>query len=99
MRNGDSASRAWDIDEILWDSHGNLDVQGPLPTDRPHVVKLYGSYTFKWGTRGWRQLLRRQRNTSQYIRVDRSTGFRFLSTVAETWAEPLSLPRRISSRA
>ena len=50
VRNGDSASRAWDLDEILLDSHGNLDVQGPLPTDRPHVVKLYGSYTFKWGT-------------------------------------------------
>ena len=50
VRNGDSASRAWDLDEILWDSHGNLDVQGRLPTDRPHVVKLYGSYTFKWGT-------------------------------------------------
>jgi len=50
VRNGDSASRAWDLDEILWDSHGNLDVQGPLATDRPHVVKLYGSYTFKFGT-------------------------------------------------
>jgi hypothetical protein len=50
VRNGDSASRAWDLDEILWDSHGNLDPQGPLGTDRPHVVKLYGSYTFKWGT-------------------------------------------------
>jgi hypothetical protein len=50
VRNGDSASRAWDLDEILWDSHGNLDVQGPLATDRPHVLKFYGSYSFKWGT-------------------------------------------------
>ena len=50
VRNGDAASRAWDIDEILWDAKGHLDVQGSLATDRPHVVKLYGSYTFKWGT-------------------------------------------------
>jgi hypothetical protein len=50
VRNGDAASRAWDLDEILWNSHGGLDVQGPLPTDRPNVIKLYGSYTFKWGT-------------------------------------------------
>jgi hypothetical protein len=50
VRNGDSASRAWDLDEILWDSRGHLDPHGPLPTDRPHVFKLYGSYTFKWGT-------------------------------------------------
>jgi hypothetical protein len=49
-RQGSSASRAWDIDELLWDSRGHLDVQGNLPTDRPHVVKLYGSYSFKWGT-------------------------------------------------
>jgi carboxypeptidase family protein/TonB-dependent receptor-like protein len=50
VRNGDSASRAWDLDEILWDSHGKLNVDGRLPTDRPNVFKLYGSYTFKWGT-------------------------------------------------
>jgi hypothetical protein len=50
VRNGDAASRAWDLDEILWDSHGHLDPQGPLPTDRTHVGKLYVSYTFKWGT-------------------------------------------------
>jgi hypothetical protein len=50
VRNGDAASRAWDLDEILWDSKGHLDPKGRLPTDRPNVVKLYGSYTFKWGT-------------------------------------------------
>src|SRR6185369_8237165 len=50
VRNGDPASRAWDIAEILWDSHGNLNPEGRLPTDRPRVVKLYGSYTFQWGT-------------------------------------------------
>ena len=49
-RPGSSATRYWDLDEILWDSHGNLDVLGRLATDRPHVLKLYGSYNFKFGT-------------------------------------------------
>ena len=47
---GGNANRAWDIDELLWDSHGNLDAEGNLPTDRPHVVKLYGGYTLPCGT-------------------------------------------------
>jgi len=34
----------------MWDSHGNLDVRGRLATDRPHAVKLYGAYDFKFGT-------------------------------------------------
>jgi hypothetical protein len=49
-RPGTNASRAWDLDEMMFDSHGNLGVDGLLPTDRPHVVKLYGSYQFKFGT-------------------------------------------------
>jgi len=49
-RPGSSATRSWDIDEILWDSHGKLDVLGRLATDRPHAFKLYGSYLFKFGT-------------------------------------------------
>jgi hypothetical protein len=49
-RPGGNANRAWDIDEIFWDSRGNLDVLGRLPTDRPHVVKLYGSYLTPFGT-------------------------------------------------
>jgi outer membrane receptor protein involved in Fe transport len=49
-RPGGNANRAWDIDEIFWDSQGNLDVLGRLPTDRPHVVKLYGSYLLPFGT-------------------------------------------------
>jgi hypothetical protein len=43
-RPGSSASRAYDLDAYMWDSHGNLDVLGRLASDRPHVVKLYGSY-------------------------------------------------------
>jgi hypothetical protein len=49
-RPGTNASRAWDLDEMMFDSHGNLGVDGLLPTDRPHVVKLYGSYMFGFGT-------------------------------------------------
>ena len=49
-RPGGNANRAWDIDEIFWDSHGTLDVLGRLPTDRPHVVKLFGSYLLPTGT-------------------------------------------------
>jgi hypothetical protein len=50
FRPGGNANRAWDLDEMMWDAKGNLDPQGPLATDRPHVFKTYGSYTFPFGT-------------------------------------------------
>jgi len=49
-RVGSNSHSGWDTDSLLWDAHGNLDVRGRLPTDRPHVVKLYGAYTFPFGT-------------------------------------------------
>ena len=49
-RPGGNVNRAWDLDELLYDSHGNLDVLGRLATDRPHVVKVYGAYEFDFGT-------------------------------------------------
>ena len=49
-RPGATNTRAWDLDEMMFDSHGNKGVDGRLPTDRPHVVKVYGSYLFKFGT-------------------------------------------------
>ena len=49
-RVGSNSHSAWDTDTILWDSHGNLDLRGRLATDRPHVVKLYGSYALPFGT-------------------------------------------------
>ena len=49
-RSGSNSHVAWDVDELLWDAHGNLDVLGRLATDRPNVVKLYGSYQFPFGT-------------------------------------------------
>jgi Carboxypeptidase regulatory-like domain len=47
---GTSDNRSWDAPEMLWDSHGHLDPDGPLATDRPHVFKAYGSYLFAFGT-------------------------------------------------
>ena len=34
----------------MFDSKGHLDLLGRLPTDRPIVTKLYGSYEFPFGT-------------------------------------------------
>jgi len=50
FRLGGNANRAWDLDEMMWDARGNLDPRGRLATDRPHVVKLYGSYLAPFGT-------------------------------------------------
>ncbi len=49
QRPGGNVNRSFDLDELLWDAHGNL-IDGPLATDRPHVVKLYGAYSLPWGT-------------------------------------------------
>ena len=49
-RQSANTNSAWDRDELLFDSRGNLDVQGRLPTDRPHQFKLYSSKQFKWGS-------------------------------------------------
>jgi hypothetical protein len=42
---GGSVNNAWNIDQVVWDAHGNLDVAGRLATDRPHVLKIYGAYS------------------------------------------------------
>ena len=47
-RPGTSASRAYDLDYYSYDAHGHLDVTGPLGSDRPHVLKLFGAYTLPW---------------------------------------------------
>jgi hypothetical protein len=49
-RPGGNTNRAWDLDELLWDSRGNVGLLGRLATDRPHVLKLYGAYDFPFGT-------------------------------------------------
>ncbi len=49
-RPGGNVNRYFDLDEAMWDANGNLGLYGPLPTDRPHVFKLYGSKEFDFGT-------------------------------------------------
>ncbi|MFB3829058.1 MAG: carboxypeptidase regulatory-like domain-containing protein [Bryobacteraceae bacterium] len=51
-RQGGNVNRAWDLDEVLFDAHGHLDIKGRLATDRPHVFKLYGNKEFNWKTGG-----------------------------------------------
>jgi len=48
-RAGVNASRAWDLDETVFNSHGQY-LFGRLATDRPHVFKTFGNYSFPWGT-------------------------------------------------
>jgi hypothetical protein len=48
-RPGGNGNRDYDSDDVLFDSKGNF-LTGRLETDRPHVLKLYGSYLLKWGT-------------------------------------------------
>jgi hypothetical protein len=50
FRLGGNANRSWDLDEWMWDAHGNLDPRGRLATDRPHVLKLYGATILPFGT-------------------------------------------------
>jgi hypothetical protein len=50
-RPGGNANRAWDLDEILFDAHGHVDIKGRLATDRPHVFKLYGNKEFSWSSK------------------------------------------------
>jgi hypothetical protein len=50
FRQGGNVNRAWDSDEQMFDSHGNLDPVGRLATDRPVVLKLYGAYNIARNT-------------------------------------------------
>jgi hypothetical protein len=48
-RPGTNTTTYYDSEAYLLDSKGRY-LDGRLATDRPHVFKAYGSYTFKWGT-------------------------------------------------
>jgi len=50
FRSGGNANRYFDLDEALYDASGKLGLEGRLPTDRPHVLKFYGSKAFRFGT-------------------------------------------------
>ena len=45
-RQDPNVSRYFDLPWMSYDSHGKL-VEGRLATDRPHALKLFGSYTIK----------------------------------------------------
>jgi len=47
-RNGANTDRAFDEPFMSFDAHGNV-INGPLPTDRPHTVKINAYYTPKLG--------------------------------------------------
>jgi len=49
-RPGSTATRAYDLDETLFDSRGKY-MYGRLATDRPHMFKLFGNYSHPWGGR------------------------------------------------
>lgn len=50
-RQAPGVSRAFDLPFIGFTAEGKPD-NGPLPTDRPHVVNLYGAYVFDWFKKG-----------------------------------------------
>ena len=46
-RNGANTDRAFDEPFMSFDAHGRA-IDGPLPTDRPNTIKMYGYYNLKW---------------------------------------------------
>jgi hypothetical protein len=75
-RVGSNSHSGWDTDSILWDAHGNVGVDGLLPTDRTHVGKIYGAYTAPFGT---------QIGISQYV----ASGTPISTVVIDQQLEPL----------
>jgi hypothetical protein len=73
-RPASNATRAYDVDETLFDSQGHF-IYGPLGTERPHMLKLYGNYSKPWG--GWK-------GTSEIGAFFRVESGEPISTVVET---------------
>lgn len=48
-RPGTSSSRYYDLPYLTYTANGQYDTLGRLPTDKPHVLRLYGSYFTKFG--------------------------------------------------
>jgi hypothetical protein len=46
-RHSPNVNRYFDLPHMAFDSHGKP-AFGPLPTDRPHTLKMFGSYRLKW---------------------------------------------------
>jgi len=47
-RNSPNVERFWDYWFMMYDAYGKP-LDGPLPQDRTHYIKAYGSYTFPFG--------------------------------------------------
>jgi len=74
FRPGGNATRGFDLDEMMWDSHGNLNPTGRLATDRPHVLKMYGAYIAPFGTQiGLNQYLGSGTPLTTYVRTINAT--------------------------
>ena len=85
FRPGGNANRGFDLDEMMWDAKGNLDPKGRLATDRPHVLKLYGSYMAPFGTQiGLNQYVGSGTPLTTYVRTPPATES--LPKAAVTWA-------------
>ena len=48
-RTSPNVERYFDGQYLVWDAHGNP-VEGLLPTDRPHYLKIQATYDTPWGT-------------------------------------------------
>ncbi len=46
-RHNPNNDRSFDLPNMSFTAHGQF-MDGPLPTDRPHTLKLFGFYTLKW---------------------------------------------------
>ena len=84
-RPGSTGSRAWDIDQILFDSHGNF-VEGRLATDRPHVVKNVRLLHHQVESGDRRLLLRRQRYSDEHRGQSGSARPAVRGRPRRTWA-------------
>ncbi len=74
FRPGGNATRAFDLDEMMFDSHGNLNPTGRLATDRPHVLKMYGAYMTSFGTQiGLNQYVGSGTPITTYVRTINAT--------------------------
>ena len=74
FRPGGNATRAFDLDEMMFDSHGNLNPTGRLATDRPHVLKMYGAYMTSFGTQiGLNQYVGSGTPMTTYVRTINAT--------------------------
>ena len=67
---GGNLTRSWDLDELMFDSHGNL-LEGELATDLLHVFKLYGTHRFGFALNVGVDPVCRQRHADQQGRRGR----------------------------